>query len=279
MLGMFKVAINETLAASSSLEGPLAYEIGGAVEFGRQRETDPAPYAMVKEGEAERVIIAPLIDRAVPRRWIQMEPAGQGRVRITNLSPRLPVRIHGEIPLEGDASVRTLDLPFTVEVNRIEIRVAGAGDEDVDSIEGLPEKTLAPSLSPQQLLHPRNVSIGEVVQDPEKMLPWLQTVLGLLQSAASTTDFFDLAARALVNLMGMDSGRVLLFENGEWVVKAAEIARAGEYDDEWRPSRNLLGKILNEKRTFRLGPGARAGAGSRSAAAWPASRWRSCRRS
>jgi adenylate cyclase len=256
---MYKVAIIETsFAAASTIGGELEYEIEGTVEFGRQRETDPPPYAKLNENLVDRIVIAPLIDRAVPRRWFQIEPAGTARCRITNLSPRLPVRVHGEIPLEGDSPSRTLPLPFTLEVNRIEIRVR-SGDEEMDSIEGLPEKTLAPTLSPKQLLSTRNVNIGEVVQDPEKMLPWLQTVLGLLQSAASTNEFFALAAKALVTLMGMDSGRVLLFENGEWTVKAAEFA--GREDDEWRPSRNLLAKILAEKRTFRLGPNTGSGSG------------------
>ena len=253
---MFKVAITETAFTASTLGGPLEYEIEGVVEFGRQRETDPPPYAKLTEANIDRIVIAPLIDRAVPRRWFQIEPGGAGRCRITNLSPRLPVRIQGEIPLEGDAPSRTLPLPFTLEINRIEIRVGASGDE-VDSIEGLPEKTLAPSMSPHQLLSTRNVNIGDVVQDPEKMVTWLQTMLGLLQSAASTNEFYSLAARALVTLMGMDSGRILLYENGQWTVKAAE--GVGREDDEWRPSRNLLAKILTEKRTFRLGPGAGSG--------------------
>jgi adenylate cyclase len=253
---MYKVAITETAFTASTLGGPLEYEIEGIVEFGRQRETDPPPYAKLHEGTIDRIVIAPLIDRAVPRRWFQIEPAAAGRCRITNLSPRLPIRVHGEIPLEGDSPSRTLPLPFTLEINRIEIRVGNGGDE-VDSIEGLPEKTLAPSLSPQQFLATRNVNIGDVVQDPEKMVTWLQTMLGLLQSAASTNEFYSLAARALVTLMGMDSGRILLYENSEWTVKAAE--GVGKEDDEWRPSRNLLAKILVEKRTFRLGPGAGSG--------------------
>ena len=255
---MFKVSITETAFTASTIGANLEYEIEGVVEFGRQREGDPPPYAKLTEQNIDRVVIAPLIDRAVPRRWFQIEPAGTARCRITNLSPRLPIRVHGEIPLEGESPSRTIPLPFTLEINRIEIHV-GSGDEDVNSIEGLPEKTLAPSLSPRQLLASRNVSISDVVQDPEKMLPWLQTVLGLLQSAASTNEFFALAAKALVTLMGMDSGRVLLYEHGEWTVKAAELP--GGEDDEWKPSRNLLAKILTEKRTFRLGPGAGAGGG------------------
>jgi adenylate cyclase len=256
---MFKVAITETSFTASTIGAQLEYEIEGTVEFGRQRETDPPPYAKLTEQNVDRIVIAPLIDRAVPRRWFQIEPAGTAKCRITNLSPRLPIRVHGEIPLEGDSPSRTLPLPFTLEINRIEIRV-GAGGEELDSIEGLPEKTLAPSMSPHQVLAKGGVNIGDVVQDPEKMVPWLQTMLGLLQSAASTNEFYSLAAQALVTLMGMDSGRILLYEKGEWTVKAAE--GVGKDDDEWRASRNLLAKILVEKRTFRLGPGAGPGSGS-----------------
>jgi len=133
-------------------------------------------------------------------------------------------------------------------LNGAEIRISTASEKD-SNLEGLPERTMAPTPK-SRLQLPRKVVFSEMMQSPDRLLQWLQTILGLLQSAASSTEFFRIAAKSLVDLMGMDTGRVLLFEKGEWTVQAAE---AGP--DNWKPSQNVLKRVLQEKRTYRHAPG------------------------
>ena len=91
------------------------------------------------------------------------------------------------------------------------------------------------------------ISSGE----SKSLVRWLQTSMGILQSAASSDDFFSKAARAVVEMVGLDSGQVLVWENDAWQVRAAEVA-AGMRDDVQRPpSRTILDAIRREKRTFR----------------------------
>src|SRR5205823_1502947 len=82
----------------------------------------------------------------------------------------------------------------------------------------LPASTIAPedfarvvSGRPSRL-----VLLPDPAMDNEALIGWLQLALGLLQSAANSLDFFDRAAQAIVDLAGMDSGRVMLWENGRF---------------------------------------------------------------
>jgi adenylate cyclase len=74
--------------------------------------------------------------------------------------------------------------------------------------------------------------------------------VGVLQSTAATTDFLARAAEALVLIVGLDSGRVLLFDGERWDVKAAH---GDTLDDpnRWQPSRHVMERLRSEKRTFR----------------------------
>jgi adenylate cyclase len=239
----FKVAIQQPGGAAPLLERDLS----GLVEFGRQNHLEPPPYCHQNESGVQRVIIAPIIDTSIPRRWFSAELTAPKLCKITNISPRSPVRVDDREYLEGGQS-RSFELPIVIPVGALELRLTGAAGDDAE-VEGLPERTLAPSPSGRHLL-PRKVSFSDNAQSPERLLQWLQAMLGVLQSAASSTDFFRIAAKSLVNLMGMDSGRVLLHDKGAWTVQAAEAGPGA-----WKPSQNLLKRVLQEKRTFRHAPG------------------------
>ena len=52
------------------------------------------------------------------------------------------------------------------------------------------------------------------------MLSWLQASMGVFQAAASSSDFFAKAAQAVVDIVGLDSGTVLLWQNDKWESQA-----------------------------------------------------------
>lgn len=239
----YRVTVQQPDASAPLFE----HALSGTVEFGRQNHLEPAPYCVQTENGSQRIIIAPIVDTSIPRRWFRIELAGEKLCKITNISPRSPVRVDDREFLEGGQS-RTYELPLSIPINNAEIRIALGGDDDSD-LEGLPERTMAPTPK-SRLLMPRKVAFSDSMQSPERLLQWLQTVLGLLQSAASSTEFFRIAAKSLVDLMGMDTGRVLLYEKGEWTVQAAE---AGP--ENWKPSQNVLKRVLQDKRTYRHAPG------------------------
>lgn len=84
------------------------------------------------------------------------------------------------------------------------------------------------------------------------LVTWLKTATAVLHSATTSADFFARAAAALVDLVGLDAGRVLLLTEGQWRVEAAKVQpnRAG---DPWQPSQTVLDQLRTEKRTVWYG--------------------------
>jgi adenylate cyclase len=87
------------------------------------------------------------------------------------------------------------------------------------------------------------------------LVPWLQSAMDVLQSAASSADFFEKAARAVVDLVNLDSGWVMLLKQDEWQIKAFH-ATVRVVAEPPRPvSHHVLGRMRQEKRTFWEAPG------------------------
>jgi adenylate cyclase len=82
------------------------------------------------------------------------------------------------------------------------------------------------------------------------IMRWLRTVLDVLQSAASSSDFFERAAQAVVQLVGLDSGQVLLLQQGEWRPQARWTTSHGSRESDGQPSHHVLNRVHAEKRTF-----------------------------
>src|SRR5205085_12438637 len=84
----------------------------------------------------------------------------------------------------------------------------------------------------------------------EEVVGWLQATMEVLQSAVSSSDFFEKAAQAVIEIVGLDHGYVLLYNRGEWKTAAScsspQCGRSGEL----LPSRTMLDRALQEKRTF-----------------------------
>src|SRR5581483_4644819 len=99
---------------------------------------------------------------------------------------------------------------------------------------------------------------AEGTLDQEALIRWVQTILGVLQGAAGTLEFFPRAARAVVDLIGLDSGRVLLREGEDWPGRALQTAPNVPAEPDWRPSRHVLRHLLKEKKTCFLQPGRQA---------------------
>lgn len=74
--------------------------------------------------------------------------------------------------------------------------------------------------------------------------------MGVLQSAGTSKDFFDLAARATVDVAGLDVAAVVLYENASWSLKALASSDGRPKPNDWRPSRYVLERARAEKRTL-----------------------------
>jgi adenylate cyclase len=227
----------------------LASMLDAALEIGRQREGEPAPTLRLDHSRGARIILAPIDDVEISRSHVEVAPAEGGQVRIKNLSATLPVRLSPNQSLQPGESVQ-VPPPMLLQFGSYAVRVDPPEDEEL-KLEGLPERTMPPGrqIAPQSLA-PLGTSLEETT-----LLQWLETVLGVFQSAANTRDFPEQAARAAVKIVGLDAAAMLrCTEEGRWITEAMHSAIGPARAEAWAPSQTLLGRVRRERRTFRHVP-------------------------
>jgi adenylate cyclase len=233
----------------------LAYtaELIGPAEIGRQSTPEEALYSHRQVADYQRVVIASRDEKAVSRQHALLEPLTKGGFQLTNLSSQWPIGLPDGKKLEPQASCSiTADALLTFGDKSVRIQRA---DRQELPLQGLPEATLPPGQSLAAATPISGLPLSPAAGlEMKALLSWLQATMDVLQSAASSADFFQKAASAVVDLVNLDFGRVLLLKQNEWQVQAVHAGpRVGE--EPARPvSHHVLGRVRQEKRTFREVP-------------------------
>src|SRR5262249_29457857 len=156
-----------------------------------------------------------------------------------NHSQRPLKRAHAE-PIAPGAAV-DLEPPFALQLPSRIIRVGSPESTDAYGVQALGEPSYGlgtaggVSMSPGLLAQLR----------PPQMSARLRGVPCIrngLQSASGEADFFATAAKALPQLVGLDTGRVLLRKGDGWQTAAAHGVAADNPD--WHPSRYVVERLL-----------------------------------
>jgi adenylate cyclase len=218
----------------------------------RRKEGEDRPYVRWREADGcWRVVIASQDEVSIPRRYLRVEPLPEGKVRLTNLNPRVKINLSsGEL---APSSAQELALPVVLQCGKRTVRLQGPETEEgplqhLDMATVPPGKLVATPPAASLIATP-----GQGVK-PEALIQWLQGALGVLQSAAGSPDFFARAARALVDLVQLDSGLILLRDRGEWKTQAFQAAAGGGSAPDRKPSRRILNGVVREKRTVWRAP-------------------------
>lgn len=223
-------------------------DLTGSAEIGRQQTKEETQPSHTRVGAGWRVVIAPMEDVTISRQHLEVEPLPAGQVLLSNRSAKLLVGLPNNQDLEPGASCKVA-LPVVLRVGRKTLRLQPPVEEE--PMNSLPMQTMAPgsaSLLPA-LRGAFPTPEGNAMQT-DQLMAWIHAFLGLLQSAAGSEDFYVKAACALVDLVKMDSGRVLFREAGQWQEKAIHLSRKKSAQAEWRPSNRILSNLLREKKTF-----------------------------
>jgi len=200
---------------------------------------------------AGRLAIADKDTTDISRVQLRIEPAGPGVVRLANESTSITIRCFDRpaIPPGGVAEQR---LPVTLEIGRVILELEAAATRPrAAKQEGLQTLAVpAPRVSEGSSLFQKQ-SFTDLVSElqPEAvdgLVAWWRNVIGVLQSASNSDDFFHKAAEAIVKLVRLDVGAVFLHEDGAW--RPAALQSSGTTSA--RPSQSLLARVLAEKRTF-----------------------------
>src|SRR5438105_12788551 len=82
-------------------------EGSGPLEMGRQTVGEPGPFAETNNTAGRRLVIARLEDDSVSRKHVRLDPLTDGRIRLANLSQKLPVQLNGSdnVPPGGTSEV------------------------------------------------------------------------------------------------------------------------------------------------------------------------------
>jgi adenylate cyclase len=98
------------------------------------------------------------------------------------------------------------------------------------------------------------LQLTSMLSAPErtKLERWLRGVTTVLQSAIGSSDFSERAAQEMVELIGLDSGRILEIANdGGWTISASyEHPTDRDTDTEWVPVGDLIRRVVAEMKTF-----------------------------
>jgi len=242
------------LLEDSRVRGTFPFD--AVVVLGRQDQGEPDPrsdnpFPMVPGSNPQRILIAPSLEKRISRRHVQMEPLGGPRVRLTNLSDTRSVRLDSgeELPRQGDKIETTL--PLILHLGARALRIASADETAQDQLFSLSGQTMAPGEKNFGSLRTLGTSAKASWDgDVENLVRWIQVAMDVIHSAVNSDDFFQRAAEALVEMVGLDTGRVLLREGERWKVHAIERSVRLNRVDNWEPSKYILNQIIEQKRTF-----------------------------
>ncbi|HXG13488.1 MAG TPA: adenylate/guanylate cyclase domain-containing protein [Gemmataceae bacterium] len=238
-----------------------AGEFNAPVELGRQDEGElpptPEGYARRLENGRYRLIIARHEEISISRKHALIEPISRDTVRITNLSLRASIGLPGGTEIWPNAS-RLEPLPIVLSLGAKTVRIqppAALPLPDPLELQGLPEATRPPGS--MELTFARFPGLPFQESDPkgEALFNWLKSTMEVLQSAASSEDFFDKAAQALVDVVGLHTGCVLLWDGKDWTINVIKTAPSMDIKPDWRPSRKVLNRVLEVKGTNWQRPG------------------------
>jgi adenylate cyclase len=232
--------------------GKLIYstDVVGPVELGRQRAGERG-WLLKYKGDANsaaRVVISPHDDGRISRRHALMEVIAPDRIQLKNLSATLPIAVDGAEALPP-GGVAELALPRRLTFGPRTVQIEGP-EPPGPALTALEQGPVAPGPAALNLITTSRLALTPGARvDPESIVRWLQAIVAVVQSAAISKDFFDLATQAAVEVAGLESAALLLRE-GDGFRSIAFWSKAPPEAGVWRPSQRVLDAVCEDKRTL-----------------------------
>jgi adenylate cyclase len=223
-------------------------EVPGPAILGRQRSADEA---IDECSEADnglwRVVIADRETNTVSRDSLRVDPQPGGSFRLTNVG-RIPVELDdGRQLLPGNSLVVDTNALIAAGGRRLRFQQTAG----LSRLMRLDETTSPPSGGfPAPPPFSQATLIAGSAIEVASVLAWLRSAMDVLQSAATSGDFFARAARALVEMVCLDSGVVLLREGDRWQVEASHRGPHAGAGPERAASHHILDRVCRDKHTF-----------------------------
>jgi adenylate cyclase len=221
--------------------------IPGPAVLGRQRSVEEAIDACCEDDKCWRVAIAGRETNTVSRHFLRVDPEEGGWFKLTNVG-RIPVELDdGRQLLPGSSFLIDSNVLIAAGSRRLRLQQA-PGTVRIMELEA----TTAPPSGgfPVRLPFSRETLIAGATVEVTSVLDWLRSAMDVLQSAATSGDFFARAARALVEMVSLDSGVVLLRDGEGWQVEASYRGPHAGAEPERAASHHILDRVCRDKKTF-----------------------------
>jgi adenylate cyclase len=236
-----------TLAIYENQQRIRSIDLEGTAELGRQRGQDEEVFSCQRSGDVTRVVVVGKEVQSVGRHYFRVEPREGGVFRLSNIHDRLPVGLNdgrqlppsGAVEVGPDVLITAGNLKLRLEPAPAEVPVQGLETVAVPPGQG--------TLSPPPFAGATTAKATVAVED---LLPWLQSVVDVLQSAAGSEDFYDRAARALVEMVQLDTGGILLRQGEGWHLHARFPHPPTPEAADQVGSQSILARVYRDKRTF-----------------------------
>jgi adenylate cyclase len=202
-----------------------------------------------------RVAIARNDEVKLSRRLVWLEESAESSVLVRNLSAKVTFSFEGGRQI-GPGAQCEVQLPVILQFGKRVVRLQKtAQDEEGNIIQSLERPAAFPIGFADDRSHLATLGLASVaVPDADGLIEWLRVMIRVFQSAACDADFFQQAAAAVVEVVRLDQGRVLTRERDEWNTVAfwdKSAAVAGRNDP---PSRLVVNRVCDQKRTTWLDP-------------------------
>ena len=225
-------------------------DVLGSLEIGRQRIGEPNPIAFIQgsgENGFDRLVVAPLAEASFSRRQITLELINPKTLRLTNTSKK-PWQLDVETMLEPNQVVEK-SIPCSFALHTLLFKIHSDSQnipvEEVEIFHSISESVSGHGTILEQSNKLANVTDAEFID----IVNWLQMTMQVLQGTIGSQDFIKEAAVALVDIVGLESGRVLLGAPGNLKVATAHPPEFLDIKN-WEPNKNIVKRLSEFKKTI-----------------------------
>jgi adenylate cyclase len=219
--------------------------------LGRQADEDVGPiYSVQTRNGVQRIVIANKQLTDMSRQLLLVTPVDSKSVRVANVGKQ-QILVSNQDALRPKQQ-RELQLPtvLTIFDRRIEL----SPPKQVETLFLSMDDPVLPPGHGERSTEELNQGfpLGEKLNAAERdqLAKWLSAVTRVLQSALGAADFHERAAQEMVELIGLDSGRVLeISRDGDWKVAALYVRDTASEPRKWSPVSDLLRRVQEEKKT------------------------------
>ena len=181
-------------------------DLSNSLGLGRQRIGEPEPYCRITADNGDRLIIASVQEATISRDHVRLELLPGGEVAIKNNSEKRAITLDTSSSVAPGESCQ-VGLPVLLSFGDKVVRLEQTESLDLSS---LAHPTLAPgqqNVVSMPFMDLASTERGEV--QTESLVRWIQSMMDVLQRAASSPDFLPEAAQAVATNIGLDTAAVM----------------------------------------------------------------------